>query len=202
MTDAIKERFRGFLPIVVDLETGGFNADEHAVLEIAAVTLKLDDDTLSIAEQFRWDVEPAPGTRVEEASLAVTGIDLGDPERSAINEDTAVRELFRMTRSALKQHDCQRAILTAHNAHFDLGFILTAAERNGIKRNPFHPFTVIDTASLAAVAFGHTVLSEACARAGIEFDGDRAHNAGYDALIAARLFCEVVNRWQRFAPPL
>ena len=103
--------------------------------------------------------------------------------------------------SKVSNRDVFFITLTAHNAHFDLGFILAAAERNGIKRNPFHPFTVIDTASLAAVAFGHTVLSEACLRAGIEFDEGRAHSAGYDALIAARLFCEVVNRWQRFAPP-
>jgi len=198
----MKSRFRGFLPIVVDLETGGFNSGEHAVLEVAAVTLKLDGKSLVTDNQFRWAVEPSPGTKVEEASLAVTGIDLNDPGRHAISEDIAIRELFRATRTALKQHDCQRALLTAHNAHFDLGFILAAAERNGIKRNPFHPFTVIDTASLAAVAVGHTVLSEACARAGIEFDGDRAHNAAYDAMTAARLFCEIVNRWQRFAPHL
>jgi ribonuclease T len=68
--------------------------------------------------------------------------------------------------------------------------------RNNLKRSPFHPFSFIDTASLAAVAFGHTVLSEACLRAGIEFDATRAHNALYDADRTATLFCEIVNLWE------
>ena len=33
------QRFRGFLPVVVDVETGGFNAETDALLEIAVVTI-------------------------------------------------------------------------------------------------------------------------------------------------------------------
>lgn len=189
----MKTRFRGYLPVVVDLETGGFDSDVHALLEIAAVTLDLDDRGLVVHRQHRWAVTPHPDTAVEEASLKVTGIDIDDPARGAVSELDALRGLFRMVRAEIKRHGCQRAIVTAHNAHFDHGFIHAAAKRSGVKRSPFHPFSVIDTVALAAVHYGHTVLSEACGRAGIPFDAERAHCAAYDAQITAELFCAVVN---------
>ena len=191
----MRTRFRGFLPVVIDLETGGFDKDAHAVLQIAAVSLAWSADRLSIDQVRGWNVIPHPDTRVEEESLRITRIDLADPGRDALIEEEAVRELFRFVRREVRRNGCERAVLTAHNAHFDHGFVTSAAERNGVKRNPFHPFTVIDTASLAAVAYGHTVLSEACARAGIEFEGGRAHAARYDAEATAKLFCLIVNGW-------
>ena len=191
----MSSRFRGFLPVVIDLETGGFNKDVHAVLQIAAVSLARSDGWLDIEEIQSWNVIPHPATRVEDASLKITGIDLTDPDRDALSEEEAVRALFRFVRREVRRNGCERAVLTAHNAHFDHGFLMSAAERNGVKRNPFHPFTVLDTASLAAVALGHTVLSEACSRAGIEFEGGRAHTARYDAETTAKLFCLMVNDW-------
>ena len=193
----MSSRFRGFLPVVIDLETGGFEKDVHAVLQIAAVSLAWSADRLSIDQVRGWNVIPHPLMRVEEESLRITGIDLSDPRRDALNEEDAVRELFRFVRREVRRNGCERAVLTAHNAHFDHGFVMSAAERNGVKRNPFHPFTVIDTASLAAVAYGHTVLSEACTRAGIEFENGRAHAAIYDAEATAKLFCLTVNNWER-----
>ena len=188
-------RFRGYLPVVIDLETGGFDKDTHALLEIAAVSLGWFDGKLGIDEIVSWDVDPHPDTRVEAASLQLTGIDLDDPNRNALNEEEAIRELFRFVRRCIKSNACKRAIVTAHNAHFDHGFLAKAAARNEVKRNPFHPFSVLDTASLAAVAYGHTVLSEACARAGIVFEEGRAHSARYDAETTAQLFCAIVNVW-------
>ena len=196
----MKARFRGYVPVVVDLETGGFDKDIHAVLQIAAVSLCWIDRRLEIDESRTWDVEPHPDTRVEAASLELTGIDLGDAGRGALPEAEAVRGMFRFVRGAVRRSSCQRAVLTAHNAHFDQGFLMVAAARNGVGRNPFHPFTVLDTASLAAVAYGHTVLSEACARAGLAFDSDKAHTASYDAEATARLFCAIVNAWDAVAP--
>ena len=196
----MKARFRGYVPVVVDLETGGFDKDVHAVLQIAAVSLCWIDHRLEIDESRTWDVEPHPDTRVEAASLELTGIDLGDAGRGAVPEAEAVRGMFRFVRGVVRRSGCQRAVLTAHNAHFDQGFLMVAAARNGVGRNPFHPFTVLDTASLAAVAYGHTVLSEACARAGLAFDGEKAHAASYDAEATARLFCAIVNAWDAAAP--
>jgi len=189
----MKARFRGYLPVVIDLETGGFDSRANAVLEIAAITLDFEDDRLVVGGRHHWAVAPHPNTSIEPASLQVTGIDLDDPGRAAVAEARAVRQLFRVVRAEVKRHGCQRAIVTAHNAHFDHRFLHAAATRNGIKRSPFHPFSVMDTVALAAVAYGHTVLREACTRAGIAYDPDSAHAAHYDAEVTAALFCAVVN---------
>jgi ribonuclease T len=189
----LNARFRGYLPVVIDIETGGFDRSRHALLQIAIVLLDWDDDQLHPASTHVWDLIPHADMDVDEASLQVTGIDLNDPDRDAISEGEALQECFRVVRHAVRNAHCQRAIVTAHNGHFDHGFLATGSERNNIKRNPFHPFSVIDTASLAAVAFGHTVLSEACARAGINFDEENAHDAAYDAEATAALFCRIVN---------
>jgi ribonuclease T len=188
-------RFRGFLPVVVDLETGGFDPRTHAILELAAVQLQFDQDQIVPGEEWHRAVEPYPGSAIEDASLKVTGIDPDDPDRDALPERIALKELFAGIRRAMKRERCQRAILVAHNAAFDQQFLNIATERQQIKRNPFHPFSFIDTASLAAVAYGHTVLSEACARANIAFEPSKAHSALYDAQRTAELFCSVVNRW-------
>ena len=159
--------------------------------------LQFDREQLVLGEEWHQAVEPYPGSSIEEAALKVTGIDPEDPDRGALPERIALKELFAGIRRAMKRERCQRAILVAHNAAFDQQFLNIAIERQQIKRSPFHPFSFIDTASLAAVAYGHTVLSEACARAHIAFEPSKAHNALYDAQRTAELFCSVVNRWGR-----
>lgn len=197
LPNSLAARFRGFLPVVLDIETGGFDPRSDAILDVAAVLLHFDDGLLTPGAIHHYAVEPRSGAHVEPASLAFTGIDLADPSRNALPEHDAFRGLFKAVRHELKKQECTRAIVVAHNAAFDHQFVMTAATRNGMKRNPFHPFSFIDTASLSAVAYGHTVLSRACAIAGIEFDAAQAHSARYDAERTALLFCDVVNRWHR-----
>ena len=193
----IRERFRGFLPVVVDCETGGFNAATDALLEIAAVTLKLDPDGMLRREQtWRYHVQPFPGGRLDPASLAVNGIDPHHPLRPALPERDALGRLFKEVRAAIKDADCTRAILVGHNAAFDLGFVNAAVLRCGIKRNPFHPFSCFDTATLAGVAFGQTVLSRAVVASGLTWERDSAHSARYDADRTADLFCDVCNQFR------
>ena len=189
------KRFRGFLPVVVDVETSGFDSERHGLLEIAALTLRFDDGTLVIDGRHRWPVRLFPKALINPDSLRVTGIDMNDPARRAIPEAEAIKQLFKTARASIKSHGCHRGVLVAHNAAFDAGFLHTAAKRANVKRNPFHPFSTLDTAALAAVAYGHTVLREACARAGIAYDKDQAHGALYDAERCAMLFCEIVNGW-------
>lgn len=191
----MSQRFRGFLPVVVDLETGGFDAEVNPILEMAAVQVRFEGGRLVPGARWRRAVRPHPGAVLNPASLKVTGINPSDPNRQAVSEAEALQEMFRQVRAEMRTHGCQRAILVAHNAAFDQLFLNRAVARCEVKRNPFHPFSFIDTASLAAVAFGHTVLSEACARANIEFDQDQAHSALYDAERTAELFCAVVNAW-------
>ena len=202
-------RFRGFLPVVVDVETGGFNSKTDALLEVAAVLLDLNDDgLLKRVETIRYHVKPFEGANLEAASLAVNGIDPFHPLRPAIDERDALQRVFREVRRSIRENRCSRAVLVGHNAHFDLGFLNEAIARSEIKRNPFHPFSCFDTATLCGVAFGQTVLSRAAIAAGMEWDETRAHSASYDAEITADLFCDVVNRYsdifevtRRNAPP-
>ena len=191
------DRFRGFLPVVVDVETGGFNSKTDALLEIAAVLVDFGDGgILTRGETIRYHVRPFEGANMDPASLAVNGIDPHHPLRPAIDERDALQRIFREVRRAVRDNRCQRAILVGHNAAFDLGFLNEAVERSAIKRNPFHPFSCFDTATLCGVAFGQTVLARAVAAAGFEWDEESAHSAAYDAEITADLFCEIVNRFQ------
>ncbi len=205
----MSDRFRGFMPVVVDVETGGFNAQTDALLEIAAVTLSLNPEgLLERQETIRYHVKPFEGSNIEAASLAVNGIDPHHPLRPAIDERDALQRTFREVRRTMRENRCNRAVLVGHNAHFDLGFLNRAVERSSIKRNPFHPFSCFDTATLCGVAFGQTVLARAAIAAGMEWDETQAHSASYDAELTADLFCEVVNRYRdifetswRNAPP-
>lgn len=191
------DRFRGFLPVVVDVETGGFNAKTDALLEIAVVLIGFDGNgKLTRNETIRYHVKPFEGANMDPASLAVNGIDPDHPLRPAIDERDALQRVFREVRKAVRDSRCQRAILVGHNAAFDLGFLNEAVERSAIKRNPFHPFSCFDTATLCGVAFGQTVLARAVTAAGFEWDEESAHSAAYDAEITADLFCEIVNRFQ------
>ena len=193
----MSDRFRGFLPVVVDVETGGFNAKTDALLEIAAVLLTFDEQgKLRRDETIRYHVKPFEGANMDPASLAVNGIDPNHPLRPAIDERDALQRVFREVRRAIREANCTRAILVGHNSAFDLAFLNEAIERSAMKRNPFHPFSSFDTATLCGVAFGQTVLSRAVKAAGLEFDEESAHSAAYDAEITADVFCEVVNRFR------
>lgn len=193
----IADRFRGFLPVVVDLETGGFNPKTDAILEIAACILCMDDfGRIKIAETISAEIEPFKGSRIEPSSLEFTGIDLENPERSPIAEKEAVQKIFLPVRQELHATDCQRAILVGHNPSFDLSFVNAVVSRVNYKRNPFHPFSSFDTATLGGLAFGQTVLARAVQAAGIEWDESSAHSAEYDTVKTAELFCAIVNRWK------
>jgi ribonuclease T len=175
-----KNRFRGFLPVVVDLETGGFNASTDGILEIAATFFDLSNDGyLSISHTIARNVDPFVGANLEPSALEFTGIDPENPLREAVPEEIALGDIFGEVRREVKDKGCSRAILVGHNAHFDAGFLNAASERCQIKRNPFHPFSHFDTSTLAGLAYGHTVLAQACKRAGIEFSNSEAHSADY-----------------------
>jgi ribonuclease T len=192
MNDAklpIAYRFRGFLPVVIDVETGGFNSKTDALLEIAAVLIGMDDKgRLHAAEQFFFNVEPFEGANLEPAALEFTGINPSSALRGAVPEKDAMAAIFSAVRAEVKRTGCQRAIVVAHNASFDQGFLNQAAARCNLKRNPFHPFSSFDTATLAGLVYGQTVLARACAAAGIAFNNKEAHSAIYDCERTAEVF--------------
>ena len=191
------QRFRGFFPVVIDVETAGFNKDTDALLEIAATTLKMDDKgVLSLDQTLHFHVKPFEGANIEQAAIEFNGIDPFSELRGAESEDVVIKEICKMVRKAQKAAGCSRSVVVAHNAAFDHGFLNAAVERNNIKRTPFHPFVSFDTTSLAGLALGQTVLAKACRAAGIEFDNSQAHSALYDTERTAELFCYIVNKWQ------
>ncbi len=191
----MRQRFRGFLPVVIDVETGGFNSVTDALLEIAAVTLRINDKgDIERKSTYHYHVTPFEGSNLEKASLEVNGIDPHHPLRPAIDEHEVLTRIFKEVRREISEQGCTRAVLVGHNAHFDLGFLNAAIERSGIKRNPFHPFSVFDTVTLAGVGLGQTVLSRSVDMAGMNWDSKEAHSARYDTERTADLFCLLVNR--------
>ncbi len=192
----IANRFRGFLPVAIDVETGGFNANTDALLEIAACIVRMDDQgLLYVAETISAHVEPYPGSNIEPKALEITGIKLDHPLRLALQEDDALRKIFQPIRQEVRDTRCQRAILVGHNPSFDLAFINAAIQRTGYKRSPLHPFSTFDTATLGGLAYGQTVLARAVKAAGMQWNAREAHSAIYDTEKTAELFCTIVNQW-------
>jgi ribonuclease T len=191
----MSRRFRGFLPVVVDVETGGFGAGADALLEIAAVLIEIAaDGRLMRGATHSFHVQPYDGAHLDPAALQVNGIDPFHPLRPALPERDALQRVFREVRHALHAQGCTRAILVGHNAAFDLGFLNAVVARADVKRNPFHPFSCFDTATLAGAALGQTVLARAVTIAGFTWDAGSAHSASYDAERTADVFCYVCNR--------
>ena len=191
-------RFRGYYPVAIDVETGGFNAATDALLEVAATTFSINESGIWTTDEcLSRHVEPFAGANLEPAALEFTGINPEHPFRKqiAVPEKDALQDIFKLVRQRMKAYGCKRAILVGHNPSFDLGFINAAVERSGIKRNPFHPFSTFDTATLGGLAYGQTVLSRAVLAAGIQWDHDQAHSARYDTEKTAELFCNIVNQW-------
>lgn len=192
----MRSRFRGYLPIVIDVETAGIDPDNDALLEIGMVILEFNQDSKLVpAESFHHHILPFKGANLNPESLAFNKIEPYHPFRQALTEQQLWQKLTPIIKKALKRHHCSRAVLVGHNAWFDLLFI-----NNSFKRiqqaSPFHRFTSFDTATLSAAHFGQTVLAKALECANIEFDQNSAHSALYDAEKTAELFCHIINHYR------
>ncbi|WP_075433738.1 ribonuclease T [Buchnera aphidicola] len=196
--NTINKRFRGFYPVVIDIESAGFHAKTDALLEIAIVTLKMNTlGWLQIDDTLHFHVIPFRGSIIQAESVAFNKIDPFNPLRGAVSEKKALKKIFKFVKKKININQCKKGILVAHNANFDHNFLMAATRRTGIINNPFHSFTTFDTAALSGLVFGQTVLAKACKIAGIPFDTSQAHSALYDTKQTAHLFCELVNRWKR-----
>ncbi|KTD72370.1 ribonuclease T [Legionella tucsonensis] len=192
----LKERFRGFLPVVVDVETAGIDPYKNALLEMCIVLIFMDEQgNLCRGESYFEHILPFSGAELDQKSLEFNQIDPYQPLRFALDEKNALENLFHPIFTALKKTQCQRAVLVGHNAWFDLLFIKEAIKRTGIK-SPFHAFTCFDTATLGGFIYGQTVLAKAAQAAGIPFNTQEAHSAIYDAEKTADLFCHMANTWK------
>lgn len=189
----LKDRIRGYLPVVIDVETAGFDETKDALLEICAIILDIDESGKFVqTELLHFHIKPFKGANLDPAALKFNGIDVDNPFRLAVSEKQALSEIFTQIQAELEEKSCSRAILVGHNAFFDLGFLKAASERVKIK-SPFHQFSTLDTVSLSALCYGETVLAKAIIKAGIEWDDQEAHSALYDTQKTAELFCEIFN---------
>ncbi|MDD4915141.1 MAG: ribonuclease T [Methylococcales bacterium] len=193
-------RFRGYLPVIIDIETAGFNAKKNPLLEIAAIIVESDDNgRLYITERHHYNIIPFKNSELDAAALKFTGIDPFHPFRMAIDEKEALTRLFNPIKAAVKRNACKRAILVGHNPAFDMNFLNAAIDRSNLKRSPFHPFSSFDTATLGGLIYGQTVLAKIAQAAGLEWDNGKAHSALYDAEQTAELFCLMINRWKKLS---
>ncbi|CAL4320136.1 Ribonuclease T [Buchnera aphidicola (Thelaxes suberi)] len=194
----LNNRFRSFYPVIIDIETAGFDSKKHALLEIAAITLKMDALGWIYKEKtMHFHIQPFNGSEIDKDALLFNKIDPFNPLRGAISEKKALKKIFNEIKKGIQSNHCSKAIIVAHNAMFDYNFLMAAISRTQIDSNPFHPFATFDTASLSGLILGQTVLSKACKKAGLNFDNSQAHSALYDTIQTANLFCELVNRWKR-----
>jgi ribonuclease T len=191
----LKERFRKFLPVVVDLETGGFDSKKNAILEIAIQLIDEEDSRLVLGEPHRFHIEPFENLIVAKDALEFLKLDLNHPLRVAVEERFALQETFKIINKQKNKYECSRAILVGHNAFFDHSFLLEACLRNNIKKSPFHPFSLIDTVSLGVLATKQTVLARICNELDISYDNEEAHSAAYDAMVTAQVFCKIINNF-------
>jgi ribonuclease T len=191
----LKNRFRKYLPVVVDVETGGFDPETNAILEIAITLIEQEDGDFIVGETFRHHITPFEGLIVEDESLEFTKIKLDHPLRNAVSEIDALQDLFKIINKTRNKYECSRAILVGHNAHFDHSFLTASYKRNNIKKTPFHKFSLIDTVSLGVLATGQTVLARICDELDIDYDNDEAHSAAYDTIVTAKVFCSIVNKF-------
>lgn len=191
-------RFRGYLPVVVDIETAGFNPKKNPLLEIAAVIVEFNHEKdLVITERHSCNVVPFKNSELDAAALKFNGIDPYHPFRMPLEEKDALEKIFTPVKAAVKRNNCSRAILVGHNPAFDISFLNAAIQRCQITRSPFHPFSSFDTATLGGLIYQQTVLAKIAQAAGVEWDNNQAHSALYDTEKTAELFCLMVNRWRR-----
>ena len=194
----LKDRFRKFLPVIVDLETGGFDSKKNAILEIAIQLIDQESSKLILGDSYRYHIKPFEGLKVEKEALEFLRLDLNHPLRTGVEEEYALKEFFKIINTQKSKYDCSRAILVGHNAFFDHSFLLAACDRNNIKKSPFHPFSLFDTVSLGVLATKQTVLARICKELDITYDNDEAHSAAYDARVTGEVFCKIINDYDSF----
>ena len=197
----LKDRFRKFLPVIVDLETGGFDPKKNAILEIAIQLIEEEDSKLILGESHRYHIKPFDGLAVDKEALDFLKLDLNHPLRTAVEEELALQDSFKIINKQRAKYECSRAILVGHNAFFDHSFMIEACLRNNIKKSPFHSFSMIDTVSLGVLATKQTVLAKICKELDIDYDNDEAHSAAYDAMVTAKVFCKIINDFDDFNSP-
>ncbi len=120
--------------VVFDTETTGLSAAEHELIEIAGVKMRRGEIVDTFAELIR--PEHAISAKITELTHIT-------------NEMVADRPDVRAVLPRFREF-CEGAVLVAHNAEFDMGFLSVQAARIGVER---FSQPVIDTLALARAVF-------------------------------------------------
>jgi DNA polymerase-3 subunit alpha (Gram-positive type) len=159
--------------VVFDIETTGFSPIHNRIIEIGAVKIENGEMTGKFSTFVNPDV-PIP-FEIEK----LTGI----------NDEMVIGAP--MIEQVLPQfmEFCQGAVLVAHNANFDMGFIMENAARLGLPRD----FTYVDTVGIARLLLPHQAkhtLDAVAKTLGISLENH--HRAVDDAQATAEIFVKFI----------
>ncbi|SLN19522.1 DNA polymerase III PolC-type [Aquimixticola soesokkakensis] len=163
--------------VVFDTETTGLSVEEDEIVQIAA--LRVVNGRIIAAEQLERLVNPERD--IPARASAIHGI-----TQAMVADQPTIGPVARQFHSFARD-----AVLVAHNAPFDLGFL--ARHSAQIKRSFDHP--VLDTVLLSAVLFGQEAdhsLDAICARLGIDVAPQLRHTAMGDTQLTAQAFVQMI----------
>ena len=155
--------------VVFDIETTGFSPVNNKIIEIGAVKIREGE----ITDRFSVFVNP------------------GVPIPFEIEKLTSINDSMVMDAPPIEVilpqflDFCQDAVLVAHNANFDMSFIMENAKRQGISRK----FTFVDTLGIARVLLTHQAKHtlDAVAKT-LSISLENHHRAVDDAECTAHIF--------------
>ncbi len=159
--------------VVFDIETTGFSPVHDRIIEIGAVKVEKGE----IKERFSSFVNPDVPIPLEIEKL--TGIHDGMVVDAPMIEEALPHFL----------EFCQDAVLVAHNASFDMSFIIENTHRLGLKKE----FTYVDTVGIARLLLPHQAkhkLDAVAKTLGISLENH--HRAVDDAEATAEIFLKFI----------
>lgn len=164
--------------IVFDTETTGLDSRLDRVIELGGIELV---NRFPTGRNFHEYINPE-GREVHPEALAVHGISNSDLTGKPVFSEIAERFL----------EFIDGAILVAHNANFDMGFINAELARLG--RDFIGPDRVVDTLMLARRKhpMGPNSLDALCRRYGIDNSRRDKHGALLDSELLAEVYIELI----------
>lgn len=172
---AASSRLADLTCVVFDTETTGLT-DRDRIVQIAGLRLARGRLT---GERFETLVNP--GRPIPPASTAIHGIT--DAMVADAPDLAAALTAF--------QHFCDDAVLVAHNAPFDMGFLRRAQGETGARFDN----RVLDTVALSAMIWGQSAVHSLDAlteRLGITIPAEARHTAMGDTIATAEAFLRLV----------
>ncbi len=164
--------------VVFDIETTGFSPTKNRIIEIGAVKVSAG----KIVDRFSTFVDPLVPIPYEIEKL--TGI-TDDMVMGAEQIDTVLPQFMAF---------CENCILVAHNAQFDMSFIMENCDRQGIS----HDFTYVDTVGIARIFLPgqkkHT-LDAVAKSLGVSLENH--HRAVDDAEATAEIFVKLIGMMEK-----